>query len=308
MSDSQVLPLEAGSRSELLSTRNVFAIQVLSLAASAWKMDESIGLEARTLTMNARLLQVFKGPDRPAVDFRVSLPQRREDALTISDFHGFWSHREVEVGRQYIAFSNGAGNDPAAWMEDSVMVELAPATPATAAEIALAVDVERRFAPVNSREKAVEVLKTLFANRDTVSGLFGRYACARLSTQYEAYEDPLQAGLMRVVMTDGSTESLRESLIEYLYDESAEHEPSQDKAIKLAQRFIAWARQPEAATMLDRLIDVHLYNLIFPPDEPALPVGKVVPASVDRTALQKIFASHLSPRSSELIAWLTTKP
>lgn len=305
MSDAQVLPMEAGSRSELLATRNVFAIEVRNLAPSAWKRNESSGLEARTLAMEARLLKVFKGPDRPAGDFHVTLPQRRENALIESDFHGFWSHREVEAGRQYIAFSNGAGNDPSGWMEDSVMVDLVPASTDTATEIALAIDVERRLAPINSREKAVELLKTLFANREKVTGLFGRYASARLSAQYEAYEDALQTGIMRVVTADGSTESLRESLVEYLYDESAEHELSQDKAIKLAQRFIQWARHPEAAGMLDRMIDVHLYNLIFQPGEPALPVEKVIPDASERAALQKTFATHASPRSRELISWLT---
>ena len=79
MSDSQVLPLEPGSRSELLATRNVFSIEVLNLSASAWKLDESIGLESRTVTMNARLLHVFKGPDRPAAHEAVAAlrPGRR---------------------------------------------------------------------------------------------------------------------------------------------------------------------------------------------------------------------------------------
>ncbi|MBL8173702.1 MAG: hypothetical protein JNK48_03480 [Bryobacterales bacterium] len=307
MSDSQMLPYEPGSRSELLAARNVFSVEVLSLAPSEWKVDPSTGLQTRSLAIEARLLTVHKGLPQAAAPFRLAVPQRREDALTVSDFHGFWSHRDLEAPRSYLAFSNAPGNNPAAWMADEAMLDLIPATDATAAEIALALDVERRLAPVDSRDKVIELLKTLFAHREKTTGLFARYACARLAPQYEAFEEGMQTGIMRVVTAAGATGPLRETLVEFLYDQSAEQELTEDKAVKLAQRFIAWARQPEASPMLDRLIDVHLYNLIFRPDEPALPVAKVLPDAAERAALAAIFAKEPSPRCTEVISWLNGK-
>src|SRR5436853_97698 len=114
MSDAQVLPFEAGSRAELLSSRNIFSIEVVNLAPSPWKRDPESGLEARNLHVEARLLTVYKGAAQSAGPFKADLPQRREDALTVSDYHGFWSHQEIETGKQYVLFSNGTSTDPAA--------------------------------------------------------------------------------------------------------------------------------------------------------------------------------------------------
>ena len=304
MSDAQVLPFQAGSRSELLSARNIFSIAIVSLSPSSWNRDPDTGLEMRVLHVEARLLAVYKGPTQTAGAIRADLLQRRENALTVSDYHGFWSHQEIETGKQYVLFSNGTSNDPATLMADSDMVEIRLASPALGIEIALAVDVERRLVPVDSKEKIVEIIKTLFNNRERVTGVLGRYAAARLASHYAAFEDAMQAGIMRVVTAEGTTDDLRLALVEFLYDESAEQDLSEQQAIKLLRRLLSWAGQPEAAPMLDRMLQVHLYNLIFRVDHPPLARDKVAPDAAERSSLAKIFAAHPSQRSTEIIAWL----
>jgi hypothetical protein len=308
MSDSQVLPVEAGSRSELLAARNIFSIETVSLSPSPWKPDPDSGLEARVLTLEARLLEVYKGDAKRAGPFRAELPQWREDALTVSDFHGFWSHAEIEAGKKYIVFSNGVSTDPAALLDDANMLDLRPADAPLITDIAMAVDMERRLVPVDTREKLVEVMKMMYNEREHATGLFGRYVCDRVSRHFESMEDAMQTGFMRVVTASGTTETLREALVDCLYDESAEQDLTEDRAIALLRRFLSWAQQPEAAPMLDRMLQVHLYNLIFRPGEAPLPVGKVVPDAEERSRLEQVFAAYPSARAKEIVAWLKAAP
>jgi len=302
MIDPQVLPHEGDSRSELLAARAIFAIEVESLSPSAWQRDPSTGLETRVVSATARLIHVYKGSVTDRGSFQVALPQRREDPLTISDYHGFWSHRELRAGR-YIVFSNGDGRDPAALLDDTLMLDLRPDAPPLPGEISLAIDVERRVAKLGAKESDVEVLQALQNTHATSTDTFGRYACARVSPPRRSMTDSVQEELMQVVSSPGTTESLRGALVACVYDASAE-DPSERRTIKVTRRFLTWAQQPEAEPMLDQMLQIYLYNLIFRPGEAPLLLRKVGVRAEERALLTKIFSNHPSERATEIIRWL----
>jgi hypothetical protein len=99
----------------------------------------------------------------------------------------------------------------------------------------------------------------------------GKTAAARLARQYLPLEEPMQEGIMRGVMAEGTTDSLREALVRLQYDASAEEEATEERAIKLLRRFLSWAEQPQAAPMLHAMLQVHLYNLVFRPQRTTPP-------------------------------------
>ena len=305
MSESRQLAFEPESNSELLAARQVFSIEITRLDASEWKRDPASGLEVRELKLQARVLAVYKGAVQAPGSVAAVLPQRREGALTVSDFHGFWSHQEPVAAAQYLVFSNGDSGDPALLMADAHMADLLPATAQLVEQIVLAIDIERRLVPVDSRAKAVEMLNAIYRQRAVADGLLGRYVCARLHPLFEQHEDAMQTAVMRVVGAEGTTDGLRETLVECLYDESAEQDVTEERAARLLRKLLPWAGRKEAAPMLERMLQVHLYNLIFyRPGAAPLPVARVLPQAAERSALVQAFAAHPSPRQAEIVAWL----
>ncbi|MFI5382413.1 MAG: hypothetical protein ACHRHE_24210, partial [Tepidisphaerales bacterium] len=86
------LPHEPESSSELLAATHLFTVEILQQSATPWA-GAADNLQHRTLSLKLRLLELFKGNVqlKPGDAFDLNVAQRREDALTVSDYHGFWS-------------------------------------------------------------------------------------------------------------------------------------------------------------------------------------------------------------------------
>src|SRR6185295_2593467 len=100
------LPYEPGSSAELLNSTHVFTVEILALAATPFVAGDD-DLEHRVLSLELRLIKIFKG--KLDVDegqtFTLKVLQHRESELFVTEFHGLWSHLEVEAGVRYVVIA-----------------------------------------------------------------------------------------------------------------------------------------------------------------------------------------------------------
>src|SRR5262245_15832767 len=129
------LPHEPGSSAEPLAATHLFTAELLSTSDDPW-VRAADGYEHRRLRLGLSLMARLKGRLRllPGEEFGTEVPHRRENALVVSEYHGFWSHADVVVGGRYLVVAAGDGDDPAALMQEPDIKALLDA--------ALAADVE----------------------------------------------------------------------------------------------------------------------------------------------------------------------
>lgn len=94
---SQTLPFVAESTSEILAATHLVLIEFAEVDEGAWALAAT-GLQERRLRTKVRVVDVLKGhlsqPRGEMFDFVVH--QQREGPWVESDYHGLWSHTQVQ--------------------------------------------------------------------------------------------------------------------------------------------------------------------------------------------------------------------
>ncbi len=305
------MPVEPSSSSEILAATHIFTVELIEMSTTPWTRQAD-GLEHRQLRLQLALLERFKGrlALQPGGRFEVELPQRREDALTVSDFHGFWSHQELQKGSRYLVLSNGTTDNVAVHMKEPAITAMLAAEAASDVKLALAA--EQRFQPAlrptepltRQQSAAVDLLKFAKEKCETSAGLFGRYVWSRVAPIYPSAEPSLLPLTLNLVEARNATVELREALLYGLYNEVGELTPLRERNIQLIRALLGLMLQPEAAALQDRLLQVPLYNLICGEGSNVPPAATVVPDASQRTRLKQAIAGFSSERAQEIGAWL----
>jgi len=149
------------------------------------------------------------------------------------------------------------------------------------------------------------VLDQAYSGRTRLRGLYGRYVWARTEPLYGGAEAQLFPEVVKVVAARDATLELRQALIEGLYQFASTVDPSEQRALKLAEPLLALLLQPEAAPLVERLAQVQLYNLIFHDGHALAPAHTLVADSSERAAMRAALAKHPSERASEISTWLS---
>ena len=308
---AESLPHEPKSSAELLSATHLFTVETLDLSAGTWARgaDE---LEHRGVSLKFRLLERFKGELKigSGDSFEVQVGQRRENALTVSDFHGFWSHALPVKGARYLVMAEGAGNDPALLMQEASIKALVDAGLAT--DVKAAIVAEHQFGaallpqadPVGRRVAALGLLKLAQEKRSAYGGLFGRYLWARIAPVYALNEGVLTSPTLEIVQAKDATRDLREALIYGLYDETLSLGTTPERTLGLLRPRVGLTLQPEAVPLLDRLLQVPIYNLVFQPGMAPVSPASVMPDAASRVAAAAVVARYKSERARRVAQWL----
>jgi hypothetical protein len=302
-----VLPFEPDSRAEVLSATHLFTVEVVTESATPWAAGGD-GLEHRLLHLGMRLLAGLKGSlgVRLGEAFDLDVEQRRENALMTSDYHGFWSHEEPKQGARYLVIAQGTGDAPAALLQEPAIRALLDAALAADVEAARAAEAKLGHAPSDAarRKGARDLLDLARDQRSARRGLFGRYIWARVAPIYPGAEDTLLPAALAALQPKDATIELRDALIYGLYDAVLALGPTPERAVKLARPLLGLLLQPEAAPLLDRMLQVPIYNLVFRPGAAPLPVATVVPDPADRARMKAIADGFRSQRAHEIRDWL----
>jgi hypothetical protein len=302
------LPTEPHSSAEILAATHLFTVETLGLSDTPWTKGPD-GLEHRQQTMEFRLLERFKGDldIRTGDAFRVEVPQNRESALETSDYHGFWSHQEIQKGERYLVLASGPASAPTLLREPAIQA-LHPE--ALVADVRAAMSAEHGLEDARRRSAApAEALRKLldqtYAERARLRGLYGRYAWARTEPSYAGVENELFPEIVKVVSARDATVELRQALIEGLYQFVSATDPSEERALRLARPLLGLLLQPEAAPLVERLAQVEIYNLVFHGGSALAPAHAVVADPAERAAMRSALAVYPSERASQISSWLS---
>ncbi len=305
------IPLEPGSDAILLSASHVFLIEVSGIQGAAWARDAD-GLEHRTLHLDLRLIENLKGSihANKGSAFSVDVPQKREDALTVSDYHGFWSHAEIEQGRRYLVVSNGTNRDLPALMKEPAIRALFNA--ALEQDVRLVITAEQRFGGALRKEDGQRLTAARgllqFANerRATVRQLFSQYLWERIGPVYEEHEESLEPALIAIIGAPDSALPLREALVYGAYNAAVSPEASPQQA-RLLRAFLELLLKPEASAMFDRMLQVPIYNLAFRNEQPTRPAAEVIPSDAERAKMANVATGFPSARAKAVAGWLARR-
>ena len=302
------IALEPGSDAIVLSASHLFLIEVLGMQGTAWARGAD-GLEHRTLHLNLRLIEKLKGSIHANKGdvFSVDVPQRRENALTVSDYHGFWSHAEIEQGRKYLVASNARNGDLPALLKEPSIKSLLNA--ALEQDVRLTITAEQRFGGAlrkeNGQRTAAARSLLQFANerRATVGPLFSQYVWERIAPVYEEGEESLEHSVIAIIEAPDSTLPLREALAYGVYNAVVSPEPSQQQ-VRLLKALLELLLKPEAAPMFDRTLQVAIYNLAFRNDRPTRPAAEVIVSDAERAKMAAVATQFSSARAKAVAGWL----
>jgi len=310
----ETLPYEAGSSAELLSATHIFTVQLNAIDGSEWVLggDE---LEHRQVRLNFGLLQLLKGTlsIKPDETFDLETEQHREGDLFVSDYHGFWSHTELESGAHYLVLARGTGDDPTTIMQEPAIQSLMDAS--AALDVKGAINAERRFGSKihaeddQARRCALgqQLLRVAYDERGARRGLFGRYVWARIKPIFPSAEDDFIQAVFEVVRADDTTIELREALVYGLYEEVLSLGPTPQRSLNFLRPLFALLLQPKAAPLFDRLLQVPIYNLLFRPGAVPAAAETIIPNANDRKQVRGVIAEFSSSRAQEVLAWLEAK-
>jgi hypothetical protein len=311
---ADVLPREHDSPSEILAASHLFTAQVLDASPTPWARGDD-GLEHREMRMKLRLLERFKGPLRakPGEDFDLTVPQRRENASAISDYHGFWSHIDIEKGTKWLVISRGEGSDPASLMREPAIMAIMDAS--YAVDVAGAITAEERFGASfkpgadfpQRRMAAVGLLRLARDKESEYRGLFGRYVWARCAPIYAEVEKAISVSALQVIAAKEANPELRQAFIAGMYDQVLSLGPTRDRRIELGGALLRLLEQPEAATLVDWLAQVPIYNLVLGPEAPVMEPTQFVSDPAARGRIAHVLAGLHSQRAKQLQAWLESK-
>ncbi len=300
----QSLPHESGSAAEVLAATHLFTVEIVAVNASAWTPGED-GLEHRHLDLRARILQTLKGSleEKGGQPFQMRVEQKREDALSVSDFYGFWSHRrDVTAPSSFLAIASGSTGDPAVLLSEPAIVDLLPLT--LVSDVKLAIETEQRLGPIDSLGKVTEMFKVLYAHRQDAQGLFARYAWERLAPMYASAEDPYLTAILRIVRSADASLPLRQTLLNGLYTEAQQMGLTPERCRKLLPPFLQILLQEDAAPMLDRFLQVQIYNLVFRPGLAAPNSAEILADAAERSRIAEVAGRYRNSRAQQIQAWL----
>jgi hypothetical protein len=304
------LPLELGSPALILSASHLFVIEVVKMSATPWAAGGD-GLEHRSLHLDLRLVENLKGVlARNGDAVSVDLPQRRESALMVSDYHGFWSHTDVEKGASYLVAADGGGGGLQELLREPSIQALYPA--ALAADVRLAITAERQFGSTlrsaagggDRLTAARGLLKFTHERRTAVHELFSQYMWVRISPVYRVAEESIEPAVLEMIETSDSAIPLREALVYGAYDEVLSLGPTPPRSGRLLRALLELLLQPQASAMFDRMLQAPIYNLAFQPGRPPLPAGDVITSAADRNRMAAVAAGLPSARAKAVAAWL----
>lgn len=273
---------------------------------------EPDGLERRSLSLRFRLLHNLKGRLRvaPGSVFEIKVPQERENALTVSDYHGFWSHNEPRQGQHYLVVSNGSGEDPAPLLEEPAIQDLADARLAN--DVRLADAAEERWGsalrpetPAHQRRRAAaELLQYAYENRAAAQRLFAGYVWARVRHVYATAPEALSTQVFAIVSAADASIPLRQALINGSYEELIARRPAPEDVRKMLRVLLGLLQQKEAAPLFDRLLQSQIYNLLFQFGGAEARPADVVPDAADRAHMIAVIGRFTSQRAGEVRKWL----
>jgi hypothetical protein len=311
MSSSMRLPYRPELSSETLSASHLFTIEILSVDAAPWRA-ESDGLDHRRLTMEVKLLDVFKGTLhlRPGETFRVDVEQRREGEYTVSDYHGLWSHIEPEVGQRYLVVANGIVTSPAALMQEGAAQQLLDA--AYASDVRFDLEAEQVFqdALAESQDEDPELnaahrLLMLAVERRAVSrDVVARYVWDYVEPVFLRTPEQVLPEILSLITAADANLELRRSLIADLYDAVLLNEMGPSVVSDVIRAFFSLLLQESARPLYQTLVDVQLYNLIVEGDEPTASADSVFPARAQRDRYAAVLRGLDSDSADVLVAWL----
>jgi hypothetical protein len=302
------IPLEPGSDAVILSATHLFVVETLQMQGGAWARGAN-GLQHRTLHLGLRLVENLKGALRAknGAEFALDVPQERESAMAVSDYHGFWSHARIEQGKSYLAASSGRGEDPAELMKEPAIRALFDA--ALEADVKLTIDAERRFGAALRKENgqrvaaARDLLQFAGERRQSVRQLFSQYLWERVAPAFSEDEEALEPAVLRLVEAPDSSVPLREALVNGAYGELISPEPSPAQT-RLLRALLELLLQPAAAPMFDRLIQVPIYNLAFPGGRAAHAAAELIADRDERARMAAIAAGFPSAKAKTVADWL----
>lgn len=316
--DGAPLPFEKDSLAEVLSSSHIFGVEILSVADEAWK-QEADGLERRTLKIQARLAQVYKGDfqQAPGDTFDLVVRQEREDAMMVTDYHGLWSHVKPEpaAGVRYLAFSKVDTDAPAGaaslLQQGTCQVLLAPDRAADVVASRLGEKAYRtaQGAATGKPDAELQATRALLAFADARSAdaqePFSRYVFAR------ALPSLLAGGardeLLALLTKPSASPALKFELLVGLDRVMPELGRDLDFARKAGRAMVAVLLDPGARLTHSRIASVSLFLVVFPDEKnPRFTAADLVPDADDRAELQAVLASQPSPRAKQLLSWLST--
>ena len=305
------ISLEPGSDAIVLSASHLFLIEVLGMQGTAWARGAD-RLEHRTLHLNLRLIEKLKGAIRANKGdvFSVDVPQKREDALTVSDYHGFWSHAQIEQGRKYLVASNGRNEDLPALLKEPSIKGLFDA--ALEQDVRLTITAEQRFGGPLRKENgqrttaARGLLQFASERRAKVGPLFSQYLWERIGPVYEEGGESLEQSVITIIEAPDSALSLREALGYGAYDAVVSPEPSQQQ-VRLLRVFLELLLKPEAGAMFDRMLQVPIYNLAFRNERPTRPAAEVIASDAERSKMAAVATRFPSARAKAVAEWLADR-
>jgi hypothetical protein len=303
--DPPQLPLEPESSSELLAASHLFIVEVLEQSATPWARGAD-GLEHRVLSIKLRLLEPLKGELQLGAGdaFNLKVAQRRENALDESDYRGFWSHGETKPGERYLVMAKRPDSkDPAVIMQEPSIQSLSPV--ALVADVKAALAAEQQFGPAFN--DPVALLTALHEKRAGTRGSFARYVWARVAPKFAANEDAVRGAALWVIRAKDAHVEIRESLVGSLFEATLALDPTPERTLALLKPYLALLRQPDAAPLHDRLVQVPIHNLIFREGQAPPAVEAVVPDAAARAAMQATVSRFNSDRAKAVAAWLAGK-
>jgi hypothetical protein len=309
------LPHEAGSLSEILAATHLFVVKIESITASPWEPGPD-GLEQQTAWMNLRLEHVLKGRLNlaPGATFTLAAPRRRENALMVSDYHGFWSHAEVAAGQERLVIAGGSGGDPAALMLEPSIRDLPDG--ALAGDVVAALALERSQAGdlaeggAKAEAAALVDLSEVDRERARCHGLLGRYLWVRLDPVYAAHEMAIRSAALDIALAADTTPELRAAMVEGLFAATSALPPEPARRAALAGPLFRLLQLPANAISRDRLVQVVLFALVFGQGAQAgqgnepISAAATIPDEAERSQVIAVLSAMSGERPSALAAWL----
>jgi hypothetical protein len=306
-----MLPHESGSAAELLAATHIFEIRATAVQTSEWKRGAD-GLEHRELIAHLVLGPVLKGDIglTPGREFILRAPQAREGALTVSDWHGFWSQTELHAGESRIALAESSGSDPAELLVEPAVRELAD--PALAVDYHAAARLERQYASPLRGDRtaagsaALALLKQVADGRARYGGALGRYVWARIAPVYAPHQAALQPAVIAIALAPDTSAELRLALVAGLDQETLDQDATPAQRAQLLGSLLRLLLLPQARPMREWLVQTVLHGQVFAEHGTTIAATRVVPDANVRRQLTAAISDLPEPRAQELARWLET--
>lgn len=299
------LPHIGGSASELLAASHIVQLTVMRQAATAWTLSDD-GLEHRTLQLAVRVDRRIKGQLLQAVGSVLDVPlaQQREPGMRVSDYHGFWSHQSPNDCVAYVLLATARGNDLQSLLQEPAIQGWLPAELVADADVAT--KLEQQYPPSQAADASVaqQLLRQVQDHRQAWHGLLGRYVLARLASQLRQNEPTVASALILIAQQSDTEPTLRDALVNGVYDNATQLGVDAGRQQQLARSLFELLLLPAGQAMIDRLVQVQLYNLLLRPGQTPPRPAAVVPDSAVRGRIDALLANLPDDRARALRAWL----